>query len=315
MITVLGAANVDIQAIVSGKFIRGDSIPGHISISAGGVARNIAQNLRALAEDVRFITALSSDGNSNIIKKNLTDLGIDFSYSVFIPGGRTSGYVCLLDENGVLVGAVNDMEILESLTPSRIEKSLASLQKNNLLIADTNISGICLAAIAGKAASAGARLVVDTVSTAKCLRALPLLSLLYAIKPNRAEAFVLSGIPVNDTSGARNAARFFHEKGVVFVCISLGKDGAFYSGEDSSGTISVADLPVVNVSGAGDSLTAGFVSALGKGCTVKEAARFGQACASITCAAEKTVAEGLSGEYAQSIADTLSCTNEQRSFL
>lgn len=305
MITVIGAANADIQAFVSRLLTPGDSSPGRISTSAGGVARNIAHNLRLLGDEVGLITALADDENSKILVSGMTALGIDFSQSVTIPGARTSSYVCILDEKGALFGAVNDMEIIESLQPAPVEQALASLKKGDLVIVDTNVREGVLEAAARAAGKAGALLVADTVSTAKCVRCAPILPYLYAIKPNRGEAFTLSGIEVADTAGARRAADFFHSKGIRYVCISLGRDGVFWSGDGSHGTTAVADLPVLNVSGAGDALTAGLASALAEGAGIGEAVRFAQACASITCASEKTVSDSLSRDRAHTVARSL----------
>jgi len=305
MITVIGAANADIQAFVSRRLTPGDSSPGRISTSAGGVARNIAHNLRLLGDRVDFITALADDENSKILVSGMTALGIDFSKSAVMPGARTSSYVCILDEKGVLFGAVADMEIIESLPADTVEIALADLEKGDLVIVDTNVREEVLAAAARATARAGALLVADTVSEAKCVRCKPILPFLHAVKPNRGETLVLTGVEVTDTASARKAADFFHAKGIRCVCISLGRDGVFWSGDGRHGRIAVAGMPVLNVSGAGDALTAGLVSALAEGAGLEDAVRFAQACASITCASEKTVSDSLSRDGARAIARSL----------
>ena len=42
-----------------------------------------------------------------------------------------------------------------------------------------------------------------------------------------AEAEILTGVKVHDILSAERAARFFHEKGVKNVIITLGSSGAF----------------------------------------------------------------------------------------
>lgn len=311
MITVLGAANVDIQAFVSEHIASGDSAIGRISTSAGGVARNIAENLRYLGDAVRFITVLANDANSEILKSNMSGLGIDFSSSLVLAHARTSCYSCILDEKGALFAAVNDMAILDELSGSHLSQALSSLSKNDLVISDTNIQGDALKAVALSVKEAGARLVIDTVSCAKCVRAKSILEYVYAIKPNRAEAFTLSGIEVKNVKNAQKAASFFHDSGVKYVCISLGSEGVFYSGDSCSGVVSIANLPVINVSGAGDALAAGFVSALEKGASLQEAARFAQAAASICCSSEMAASPLLTQSYAETIAKTLHISDLQ----
>ena len=64
-ITVIGGANIDISAKYnSAVTATGDSNQGQIFTSAGGVARNIAENLARLGSAVQLITGLGDDGFS-----------------------------------------------------------------------------------------------------------------------------------------------------------------------------------------------------------------------------------------------------------
>lgn len=56
-ITVVGAVNVDICARPFLPLVHEDSNPGFVSMSMGGVGRNIAHNLRLLGQPVSLITA------------------------------------------------------------------------------------------------------------------------------------------------------------------------------------------------------------------------------------------------------------------
>ena len=60
-ITVIGGANIDISATMSGVTIASDSNPGHVTLGHGGVARNVAHNLRSLGHEVRFVTVFGND--------------------------------------------------------------------------------------------------------------------------------------------------------------------------------------------------------------------------------------------------------------
>jgi hypothetical protein len=58
---VIGAVNIDICGRPFNPLIMRDSNPGTVTMSMGGVGRNIAHNLRLLGLDVTFITALGGD--------------------------------------------------------------------------------------------------------------------------------------------------------------------------------------------------------------------------------------------------------------
>ncbi|MEI8181049.1 PfkB family carbohydrate kinase, partial [Aestuariivirga sp.] len=62
-VIVIGGANVDIKGRSRGSFVAGTSNPGEVTVSAGGVGRNIAENLARLGISVSLVTALGQDAN------------------------------------------------------------------------------------------------------------------------------------------------------------------------------------------------------------------------------------------------------------
>ncbi|MCD8330678.1 MAG: PfkB family carbohydrate kinase, partial [Lachnospiraceae bacterium] len=62
-ITVVGAVNVDICGKSDQLLKAEDSNPGRVTISMGGVGRNIAHNLRLLEQKVSLVTVFGDDGN------------------------------------------------------------------------------------------------------------------------------------------------------------------------------------------------------------------------------------------------------------
>ena len=57
----VGAANADLNGASLAPIHLRDSNPGHISLSAGGVTRNVCENLARLGADVKLISAVGSD--------------------------------------------------------------------------------------------------------------------------------------------------------------------------------------------------------------------------------------------------------------
>ena len=57
-IIVIGGANMDISAQAGSPLTAGDSIPGSIRYSPGGVGRNMAENLARLGVPVELVTVL-----------------------------------------------------------------------------------------------------------------------------------------------------------------------------------------------------------------------------------------------------------------
>ena len=125
---VIGGVNMDISGTPAGKLRSGDSNPGRVSLSPGGVGRNIAENLSRLGRRVSLITILGDDPYADVIREHCRNVGIDLSMSFTDPLGHTSTYLCLNEQNGDLHAAVSDMAICEELTPDRLEPILPALQ-------------------------------------------------------------------------------------------------------------------------------------------------------------------------------------------
>ena len=72
MITVIGAANVDITASPIGRYVPCDSNPSRVEISYGGVGRNIAHNLCLMGEKVRLFTVFGFTVTMYMVNKALS---------------------------------------------------------------------------------------------------------------------------------------------------------------------------------------------------------------------------------------------------
>ncbi|MCF0262481.1 MAG: hypothetical protein HUK23_06185, partial [Sphaerochaetaceae bacterium] len=120
---VIGAANMDITAKSFNPIIDADSNIGKVSKAPGGVARNIASALKAMGFDVSFLTALANDQYGIQIAKDIEEEGITLTQGLLDNGNYSTGiYCCIMDGDGSLVCAVNDMEINETLSPALIEQ-------------------------------------------------------------------------------------------------------------------------------------------------------------------------------------------------
>ena len=116
------------------------------------------------------------------------------------------------------------------------------------------------------ASVAGARVLLEPVSVAKAARIAPMLRRdrpVFAITPNLDELAALAGEPVADTTEAITAAaRRLQDRGVAYLWVSRGQRGSLLVGPGSSVEIAAVEAAVVDVTGAGDAMIAGFVRGL-----------------------------------------------------
>jgi pseudouridine kinase len=144
--------------------------------------------------------------------------------------------------------------------------------------------------------------VLDPVSVPKARRVGALLAParpLLAVTPNSAELCALVDDEVPDTeAGIARAAHLLHDLGVTHVWVRRGTRGSLLSSRDDAGDTVTHALPAprveaVDVTGAGDAMTAAFVHALARGDDPARAATFGQMAAALTVASPDTVRPDL----------------------
>ena len=107
----------------------------------------------------------------------------------------------------------------------------------------------------------------------------------FLIKPNRYELETLLGRPLKDTEAVATEARALQQRGVNYVCVSLGAEGALLTGPDNSYLAPAPRVTVHSSVGAGDSMVGALVAAFSRGVAPQDALRLGVACATgtVTC--------------------------------
>ena len=266
-VTVVGGMNLDLLGIPDVPLIARDSTPGRIALCPGGVGRNIAARLSEAGAAVRLITALGRGERAEILERMCRASGIDLSLSV-ITDCPAPCYLCIHDDQGDMVLAVNDMSAMERLTPEAMESRMEALNASDACVLDANVPESALAYIARHAS---VPLILDPVSCAKAPRAKAILPYLAAIKPNRLEAEALTG-----ERNVEKAAAALLRAEVKNVFISLGAEGMYYAGGTCAGYQPARPLPIVPATGAGDALCAGLTLALLAGEDIRACAQAGQ---------------------------------------
>ena len=281
-ITVVGGANTDVVGMPDGVFVARDSNPGHVRVSPGGVARNVAENLARLGAEVRFITAFGSDAPSAALEDECRAAGIDTTFSVRVPDMPGCSYLAVMDETGDLVGAINDMRALDALTADSL--AAAAFAGADAVVLDSNLQPDTIARVVALAGDAP--VVLDPVSTVKGPRAAEALARIGAIKANRAEAELLAGV-----RGAREAAEALVAAGVGWAFVTLGVEGAWCASAEDAFALAPADARAINATGAGDAFTAGIAWGIATGLGIRQTAALARRLSGLALESERTVSE------------------------
>ncbi len=290
-VVVVGGVNVDIGGRSYAPVVAADSNPGTVTISLGGVGRNIAHNMCLMDLDVRFLTAYGDDLNGQRFTSSCSELGIDISHSLKVQDEATSSYLYLSDHQGEMALAISDMEVCKRVTPEYLACNLSLLQGARVVVADANIPEESLKYLAENCTSP---LFVDPVSTAKAQKITPILANIHTLKPNILEASLLSGIPIQNDEDVEKAAISLLEKGVKQVFITMGPSGVYAAQTGEHHWIPNVAGKMVNTTGCGDAFTAALVWAYLNGKNLKDSALAGLAAGSIAMESQETINSSMS---------------------
>ena len=304
-VIVLGGINCDISAAVDGPLQRETSNPGRVSLSPGGVGRNIAHLLGQLAVPVSLVGVVGQDSLSDWVLQRTAAAGVRVDSVIRSPGYGVGVYVSLLAA-GELDTAVSDMAAGESLDP---EQAVAALERcadggaadrgfrsgaeasrglpRRILVIDLNVSPPVAQAALDWAELRGYAVVVEPVSTAKARRLAGLRGRVAVLTPNLAEARVVSELA--KTADLPEIDTWIVTRGDQGV-------GLWRKGDPATRLIHGRRVRTVNANGAGDALVAGLVAGLHGGESVEWSVMQGIAAGAIVAGSAASVAAAISRE-------------------
>jgi len=290
-VAVVGGANVDIGGFPRAALIPGDSNPGKVHMSSGGVGRNIAENMARMGLNVELITALGGDSNGSMLHEDCIHKGIGVDHAIRVEEMNTSVYLFIDDADGDMHCAINDMEIQAQITPERLQERLDLLNSMDAVVMDANLPEESILYIAE---NLKVPLFVDPVSVAKAGKLRKALNKIYCLKPNRIEAEYLAGMQIRDFVDAAEAARRLVDYGVKRVVITMAEQGALCADAANCIFLPSTVRNIISTTGAGDAFTAALVWAHCERLDLRESGIAGVAAAEIAMSSLQTVNPDMS---------------------
>ncbi|MBY5992153.1 PfkB family carbohydrate kinase [Ferrimonas balearica] len=302
---VMGGANMDLCGVADTPLVDGDSTPGSLTASAGGVGRNIADNLARLGSRVEFVSALGEDRWAEQLIESCRLAGVGTEHCLKVPGATTSSYLSLHDSDGEMRLALNDMSLIDRLDAEQIERRRGPIDRASALVLDANLSETALAALFARPVEAP--VLVDPVSQAKAHKLKPFLGQIDTLKPNALEAALLAGQPLESDADLPKVADALHELGVPRVLLSLGSRGAYASENGVGQRYQSSATEVVNVTGAGDALMAGLAHGRLAGWSFADTVPFALAAARLALATKTTINATMSEAAVRRLMENTPC--------
>jgi len=292
-VTVIGGANIDIHGKSGAPLRANDSNPGTVRMSAGGVARNVAEDLARLGVDSRLISAVADDQNGKMLLRLSRVAGVNVQHVHQIAPAATSTYLSILDDSGDMLVGINDMSIIDRLTVELMESHAAMLKQSSLLVVDCNLPGDTLAWIANTFRRTP--IFADTVSTAKAQRLRPVLQNIHTLKTGTIEVEALTGLEARTREQLKVVAERLHDEGVQRVFITRGDQGVYFSTGEAQGMQKHSRRREIdNAGGAGDAFLAGLAYAWLEDWALAKSVQFALAAADITLSHSASSSPALS---------------------
>ncbi len=253
-VLVIGGSNLDIIGTSLQTLIPGDSNPGSIKRSAGGVGRNITENLARLGLPVSFITVLGEDRTGRRLLNTLEQLDVDM---VVKTTDKTSIYMAICAPDGQTETAISDMKIMDALNSDFLREHQTKIEGAEIVVVDPNLDEVALDFVFKHAS----RVFVDGVSASKTVKLKPFLHRIDTLKLNRLELEALSEPDEGTREFEAKAIQDLLSQGVKRVALTLGDKGAKLITPKGELYREPIHIPIINTTGAGDAFMAGLIYA------------------------------------------------------
>lgn len=294
-ITCVGGANVDTKLHVVGDYVAETSNPCTTSVSFGGVIRNVAQNLAFLGKSVSLMSILGDDANGDALLAD-TNRTMDTFATERRTGARTGHYTAVLDQHGDLVAGFADMEICDFMDDQWVYAHTGHLNAGDWVVTDTNVQKSAVEALMRLAHTDGFQLCIVGVSAPKTAHIPQELEGAPLVIVNLDESKAYLGL---EDASPYDMAKAWIERGAGSCIITLGGDGCVWSDGQSVEKEAPKRVPaekIIDVTGAGDSFTAGVLYGLMSDKSLKESVHYGAATAALTLQTDESVRLDLTSE-------------------
>ncbi|MFQ5692656.1 MAG: ribokinase, partial [Nitrospinota bacterium] len=172
------------------------------------------------------------------------------------------------------------------LSPGDVEAEGRAIAGARLVLAQLEVPQETIASAFRRAVKAAVKTVLNPAPAPAVEFSENLLSLTDVIVPNRVEAEALTGLEIGSIEMARAACAVLHNSGVGEVVITLGEEGAVFTGPEGSGHVRAPRVEVVDTTGAGDAFCGALAVGLSEGKDLAGAVRFACAAGALCCTVE-----------------------------
>ncbi len=280
-VVVFGSANMDLVAFCPHLPAPGETVLGTgFQMANGGKGANQAVGCVRLGAETWFVARLGQDSFGHQLYESFKREGIVTDLVLRDPDFPSGVALIFVDSKGqnqiVVAPGANGR-----LSPHdwQDRDDLWDAAKVLLIQLEIPIETVVAALTAGSEAG------LVTILNPAPARPLPedVWNRVAVCVPNEREAEAFSGVTVTDPETAATAGRWFLEKGVGSVVVTMGEKGSVLV--TPTGWVAFPAFPVsaVDATAAGDAFCAGLAVRLAEGAPISDATRFANAAGALSC--------------------------------
>nr|WP_263972605.1 carbohydrate kinase family protein [Thermoanaerobacterium thermosaccharolyticum] len=288
-VTVIGGANIDIKGMTFDTLKKYTSNPGHVEITLGGVGRNIANNLALLDVPVTFLSIIGNDDEGKRIITETRKTGVNCEHITTSDTKHTGIYLAIIDNTGNMDIAISGMEVLEELNVKYLEKKIDIINNSRIVVIDTNIPESSIEYVVDACARKNIPVLAEPVSIDKSKKLKKVLGNIDYITPNRDELGSLLETEIINDNDMIKVTKEIRKLGTKNVIVTLGERGVYLSSNEYEGYVDSYKVNVIDATGAGDALTAGFIYGIINDMSIEDSVRYGIAAATFTLSSSESV--------------------------
>ena len=260
----------------------GETVTGYANgFYSGGKGANQAVQAARLGAEVYMIGKVGADERGTFLIDSLKSSGVNTDY-VIVDANEATGTDCVhIDRNGnnaiVVVPLAN-----EHIRPDEIRGMASLIESADVFISQLQVNEEAIEAALTISHSAG----VCTVLNPAPARRMPdsFFALADYLTPNETEAEFFTGCYQKDMDmqdWRLAAAERFREMGARRLVITLGANGALYSGDECF-VAPPYSVKALDTTAAGDAFNAAFAIRLAQGADIHAALAYGNAAGALT---------------------------------
>ncbi len=285
-IAVIGTVFVDYKGFAPKSYLPQGRNIGEIEIVPGGVARNVAVNMKQLGCDVWFSGCINDDNAGELLKAKLDDHKINLEHLAIVDGGGTGAWLAILAHDGALIGSVSQMPDTSAMHKAIVPILPELFKKIDFVALEVDLSDEIVKEIVAQSKKDNVKIYALPGNLSVIKNNYGFFADMECFICNDTEANILFNTDLNSPGKIlQEATVFAREQKLKNFVVTLGEQGAlFVDHNGQSGHQKAYKTKVVDSTGAGDSFFSATVSALLYGKSLKQAVDIGAKVASVVIA-------------------------------